>query len=133
MRKDKSHIPKLDVPEFKPSIPEHMVNTLKDVNIKFLIEQVSIIKQQNKWQSEHIAEVYDYTRTINGQVIDLQEYRRSQEVNTKIQQEFEEKNKKYRKFIIPSLIGFGLILYPFYISAFLSHGPSNLIDLVKLF
>ena len=133
MSKEESNIPKIDVPEFRPSIPSHMVDNLKDVNIKFLIEQVSIIKQQNKWQSKHIAEVYDYTRTINGQVIDLQKYKREKELEDKIEQELEEKRKKYKKFVISGILGVVFVLYPFYITTFVQHGPTNFMDILKLF
>lgn len=133
MSKEESNIPKIDVPEFRPSIPSHMVDNLKDVNIKFLIEQVSIIKQQNKWQSKHIAEVYDYTRTINGQVIDLQKYKREKELEEKIEQELGEKRKKYKKFVISGIFGVIFVLYPFYITTFVQHGPTNFMDILKLF
>ena len=82
-----SSIPELKVPEFKPSIPKYMVDSIKDDTLKFLVEQVSIIKQQNKWQSEHLAQVFDYTRKINGKVLELEKYRQGQEVDRIIDEE----------------------------------------------
>ena len=100
MNKKTSNIPDITVPEFKPSIPDYMVDSIKDKSIKFLVEQVSIIKQQNRWQSEHIAEVYDYTRTINGKVIELEQYRQKQEtkyiVSTKIKLKTWAQSFRYR-------------------------------------
>jgi hypothetical protein len=126
----KSSIPELEVPEFKPSIPKYMVDNIKDDTLKFLIEQVSIIKQQNKWQSEHIAQVFEYTRKINGKVIELEKYKQSQEVDRIIDEEIKRKSRKNRKFIIPAVVGFGVFLYPLYISLFLEVGPFNIAEFV---
>ena len=134
----KSNIPKLQVPTFKPSIPEYMVDSLKDDNLKFLIEQVSIIKQQNRWQSEHIAEVYDYTRTINGKVIELEEFRTEYKLEKKVKEDIDTKTlteKKRNKKLIITLSGiFGLFLYPLYLLLFFQSGPLDMFEtLAKLF
>jgi hypothetical protein len=126
----KSTIPELEVPEFKASIPKYMVDSIKDDTLKFLVEQVSIIKQQNKWQSEHLAQVFDYTRKINGKVIELEKYRQSQEVDKIISDELRKKIKKSRKFTIPAIVSFGVFLYPLYISMFLESGPVKVVDFV---
>lgn len=125
----KSNIPDLEIPEFKPSIPEYMVNSLTDEPSKFLIEQVSIIKQQNRWQSEHLAEVYSYTRTINGKVIELEEHRQKQLVDEKIKKVADEKSLVNRKMFWPIVWTFGVFCYPLYISLFLEVGPSNIADI----
>jgi hypothetical protein len=128
-----SNIPELEVPEFKPSIPKYMVDNIKDDTLKFLVEQTSIIKQQNKWQSEHLAQVFDYTRKINGKVIELEKYRQAHELNDIIQDELMKKGKKNRKYTVPAIIGFGVFLYPLYISLFLEAGPFNMVDFVIKF
>ena len=129
-----SNIPKLEVPEFRPSIPQYMVDNLEDNTLKFLIEQVSIIKQQNKWQSEHLAQVFDYTRKINGQVIELEKYRQSQELNRTIKEEVEKKKMSRKKYILPSIAVIAGIIYPLYISIFLQAGPDNIAQsIIKFF
>ena len=129
----KSIIPKIEVPEFKPSIPDYMVDSIEDNGLKFLVEQVSIIKQQNRWQSERIGDVYDYTRTINGKVIELEEYRQSQDIQSQIAEKLKEKTQKNRKFIWPVFLMTGILLYPLYISLFLEVGPGNIADFVAKF
>jgi hypothetical protein len=128
-----SNIPELEVPEFKPSIPKYMVDSIKDDTLKFLVEQTSIIKQQNKWQSKHLAQVFDYTRQINGKVIELEKYRQEQEMDRIIQEEIKKKYIKNRKYTIPAIIGFGVFLYPLYISVFLETGPFNMADFITKF
>lgn len=125
-----SSIPKLEVPEFKPSIPKYMVDNINDETLKFLIEQVSIIKQQNKWQSEHIAEVFDYTRKINGKVIELEKYRQAQEFDRSVKEQIESKKITKKKYILPLILFGGVFLYPLYISIFLQVGPVNVIDFI---
>ena len=131
--KSKSTIPKLEVPEFNPSIPKYMVDNIEDDTLKFLVEQVSIIKQQNKWQSEHLAQVFDYTRKINGKVIELEKYRQDQEMDRIIAQELKRKIKKGKKFVIPAVVSFGVFFYPLYISMFLESGPIKIVDFVTKF
>jgi hypothetical protein len=131
MNKKTSNIPDITVPEFKPSIPDYMVDSIKDKSIKFLVEQVSIIKQQNRWQSEHIAEVYDYTRTINGKVIELEQYRQKQETKYIVSTKIKLKQSKLKKVLLPSIAVFGLFLYPLYINAFLVAGPVSIADIIS--
>ena len=131
MSNKSSDIPKVEVPEFQPSIPDYMVDNIKDESIKFLVEQVSIIKQQNKWQSNHIAEVYDYTREVNGKVIELEQYRQAQEVRQAVQAGIKEKKDKFKKYIIPTACALGVFIYPLYISTFLEVGPVNMADVLS--
>ena len=128
-----SNIPQLSVPEFKPSIPKYMVDNINDEANKFLIEQVSIIKQQNKWQSERLAQVFDYTRKINGKVIELERFRQRQEFEESIQKELHKKIFSKKKYIIPAILGLGLFLYPLYISLFLQTGPTSIASYLKDF
>ena len=72
---NRSTIPHIENPKFKPSIPEYMVDKIENDETRFVIEQLSVIKQQNAWQALKVAEIYDYTRKINGKVIELEEFR----------------------------------------------------------
>tara|TARA_Y100000592_G_C5325360_1_gene246866 strand:+ start:221 stop:634 length:414 start_codon:yes stop_codon:yes gene_type:complete len=128
-----SNIPKLEVPEFKPSIPQYMVDDIRDNTLKFLIEQVSIIKQQNKWQSEHLAQVFDYTRKINGKVIELEKFRQEQEIDSTIKKEIEKKKLSRKKYILPGVTIVAGIIYPLYISIFLQAGPVNIAQSIAKF
>jgi hypothetical protein len=128
--KNSSNIPELEVPDFHPSIPQYMVDNIKDDTSKFLIEQVSIIKQQNKWQSMHLAQVFDYTRKINGKVIELEKYRQSQEIDKQISQELKKKLAKSKKILVPCAIALATFCYPLYISLFLEAGAVKVLDLV---
>ena len=123
-----SSIPKLKVPEFKPSIPDHMVEGIQDQTLRFLVEQVSIIKQQNKWQSEHLAQVFDYTRKINGKVIELEKYRQEMEVKHKVTEELQKKTQKAKKFILPLIVATLGVLYPLYVAVFVETGASNVVN-----
>ena len=105
-----------------------MVNNLTDDTLKFLIEQVSIIKQQNKWQSEHLAEVYSYTRKINGKVIELEKHRQQQLIEKEIKDQIKEKSILNKKTFWPVVWTLGLFFYPLYISLFLEVGPTNVAD-----
>ena len=41
----------LDIPEFKATIPSHLMEGMKGHD-KFLLEQISVMKNQNQWQTD---------------------------------------------------------------------------------
>lgn len=126
---NKSDIPHIEVPKFKPSIPEYMVDKIAKDEDRFVIEQLSVIKQQNAWQSSKVQEIYDYTRKINGKVIELEEFRQfilnEREKDEQVSAVIVEKDKKNRKLAVILSVSFALFLYPIYISFFNGVGPDG--------
>lgn len=124
---DKSNIPKVEIPEFNPAIPEHLLEPVgtdkTDTNgasIKFLLEQVSIIKQNNDWQNRHIHDIYDYTRKMNGQIISLTEFKlellKQMSVEHSLEKEREKTAQQKLKMWRAILILFGLVVYPLFLT-----------------
>ena len=130
---NKSNVPCLDTPDFKPSIPTYMMDKIKDDTSRFLLEQLSVIKQQNKWQAGHLQEIYNYTRTINGKVIELEEWRSEKLVNEKIREEIKKRSVMKKKYFWPAIGFVSFCLYPIYIGLFLkSKGTGVINELLKL-
>ena len=62
-----SDIPPLDVPEFKSTIPAHLTGE-SPAHVKYIIESLSIIEQQNKWMINVAIETNTQVRKTNGRV-----------------------------------------------------------------
>ena len=129
---NKSMIPHIERPKFKPSIPEYMVDKIENDESRFVIEQLSVIKQQNAWQADKVAEIYDYTRKINGKVIELEEFRQfilnEKEKAEEVTAIVTEKDRKNRKLSVILSISFALFFYPIYISFFNGVGPDGVVN-----
>lgn len=123
----KSNIPKVQIPEFSPAIPEHLLSTVaadqRDStadSIRFLLEQTSIIKQNNDWQNRHIQDIYDYTRKMNGQIISLTEFKlellKQMSVEHSLEKEREKTSQQKLKMWRVILMLFGLVVYPLFLT-----------------
>jgi hypothetical protein len=124
---EKSDIPKVEIPKFSPSIPAYLLESMDNDNqrdnagaIKFLLEQVSIIKQNNEWQNRHIQDIYDYTRKINGQVISLTEFKiellKQMSVEHSLAKEREKTNQQKIKLYRALALVMGLVVYPLFLT-----------------
>ena len=104
----------LIIPEFRPVIPEHLLNC-EDPSQRWMMERISVIMQQSKWQSDAIRDVHNYARYINGKVLELEKFRMV-EAHRKAS---ESKASKYKKWLL--VIGVVLI-HPIYIQIVESTG-----------
>tara|TARA_B100001123_G_scaffold448231_1_gene608397 strand:- start:5905 stop:6390 length:486 start_codon:yes stop_codon:yes gene_type:complete len=97
-KESSSNIPKLEIPEFVPAVPEYMLDNVKDKSIKYIIEQMSVLTQQTAWSTHKISNIYDYTRKINGSVVELEKFRNDLLLQLKVEQDIEkEKERESRK------------------------------------
>ncbi len=71
-----SNIPSVYQPTFEACIPDHLLDKIKDDTSRWMLEEVSKMQQNNQWQNKKIHDIYEYTRTINGQVVSLLEFRK---------------------------------------------------------
>ena len=100
-------VPKLECPEFKPSIPSHLIKDAPDAQ-RFLMERISVLIQQQKWQNEHLAQVHDYCKFVNGKLVKLEEFKNSEEVRLEVR----EKSFKWKKYFVLLMLVVG---YPVYL------------------
>lgn len=122
-----SNIPKVEIPSFSPAIPEHLLESMSNdrrdsnaASIKFLLEQTSIIKQNNDWQNRHIQDIYEYTRKMNGQIISLTEFKlellKQMSVEHSLEKEREKTSQQKMKMWRAILLLFGLVVYPLFLT-----------------
>ena len=62
------------MPEFEPQIPKHLTE-FESKGEKYLIDEISVLKQQNKWQSEIIEEIHNRLGLINDKMTMNDEFR----------------------------------------------------------
>lgn len=108
-----------ELPKFRATIPSHLMKDMDDHN-KFLLEQISVIKNQNEWQGDVVHRIYNYTKTINGKVVELEKFRQHLMMEIELDEKWEEKqneNSKYKKW---GIIAFLTLLYPIYLT-FIDH------------
>jgi hypothetical protein len=116
-----------DMPNFKASIPDYMLDGM-DKHNKFLLEQITIMKQQNEWQSDVVYKIYDYTKTINGKVIELEHFRQRLSMELELDQKWSDREKevtKYKKYAAVIFLG---ILYPLYLTVVNSTGIGQFLE-----
>lgn len=116
----------LDVPKFKAQIPEYMLDGMDNHN-KFLLEQISIMKQQNEWQTDMVYKIYNYTKTINGKVIELEHFRQRLNMELELDEKWNERQQETAKWKRWVVIAFVTLGYPIYLAIF------NHIGLAKVF
>ncbi len=122
----------LEVPKFKPQIPEYMLDGMDNHN-KFLLEQISCMKQQNEWQTDMVYKIYNYTKTINGKVIELEHFRQRLNMELELDQKWDERQKETAKWKKWLILGFIMLGYPIYLSIFNHIGLARIFEnLLKL-
>ena len=121
-----------DMPNFRASIPDYMLEGM-DKHNKFLLEQISIMKQQNEWQSDMVYKIYDYTKTINGKVIELEHFRQRLSMELELDQKWADRTKEMDKYKKWGAIFFLGLLYPLYLSVIQNTGLGSVIqNILKL-
>ena len=139
-----SDIPEFKIPEFKPLIPEYMLKGIKDESTQYIIEQLSIMSQQGSWQTHKIMNIHNYTKNINGKVIELEQWRNDiikeiqiqeekEKVERKASKQVEIKEKGHKKYYKWGLIIFLAILYPLYLALVDESGLSSIFKTLTLF
>lgn len=127
MSQKTSSIPSLDLPDFKPNIPEYMLNDVDKQSERYLIEQMSVMTQQSAWQTHKLMNIYDYTRSINGKVIELEQFRNDLLSQITVEQKVEQEQQKHtRNYKIVGLVFLSLV-YPVYLAIVNSTGLSDIV------
>lgn len=118
MSNEKSQLPTIVVPDFKPLIPEYMLDGIKDDSTKYIVEQLSIMTQQGQWQTHKILNIHDYTKKINGKVIELDQFRNELLTQMTVEEELDRQEKAGGTTRTRVYFAFGavlaLIVYPMY-------------------
>lgn len=116
-----------DIPKFSPSIPSYMLEGM-DKHNKFLLEQISVMKQQNEWQTDMVYKIYNYTKTINGKVVELENFRHRLEMELQLDEKWnqrEEKVNKMKKWIIGVFLA---LVYPIYLTVVNNVGLTKMLE-----
>lgn len=128
----KSNIPKVEIPEFEAVIPDTLLKTVKSGSTKWMLEQVSVMKQANQWQNKKIYDIYEYTRSINGQVIELQKFKSDlllQMENEHKISTLQEENKKHTTKLYKIIaISFLTVVYPLFLTQWTTGGVSKILN-----
>ena len=74
------------------------------------------MSQQSAWQTHKMMNIYDYTRNINGKVVDLEQFRIDLLTQLKVEDEVQKKEIKYAKHYKIAALVFLALLYPLYLA-----------------
>ena len=113
---DTKQLKEFNIPEFKPSIPGYMLKDIKTESNRYIIEQLSVMTQQSAWQNHKMMNIYDYTRNINGKVIDLEQFRIDLLTQIKVEDEVHKQEVKHNKHYRIAGLVFLALLYPLYLA-----------------
>ena len=116
-----------DMPNFRATIPSHLMKDMDDHN-KFLLEQISVIKNQNTWQSDVVHKIYNYTKTINGKVVELENFRQRLLMELELDDKWDERQKETGKYKRWGIIAFLALGYPIYLTFINQVGIGKIIE-----
>lgn len=122
----------LDIPVFKPRIPSYLLKKMDDHN-KFLLEQISVMKQQNEWQTDLVSKIYNYTKTINGKVVELENFRHRMEIEMELDSKWDKREQKMERAKKWGIITFLGLLYPLYLTIVNQIGFGKIIENILKF
>ena len=122
----------LEIPKFEPNIPEYMTEGM-DKHNKYLVEQISKLSQQNEWQTDIVYKIYNYTKTINGKVVELEHFRQRLNMELELDEKWEMRQKEQRKWKRYLLAAFILLGYPIYLAIFNHIGLAQIFESVLKF
>ena len=114
----------LRIPVFSPSIPSHLT---KDCNAqqKFVLERISVLIQQNKWQMEKLKDIEDVKHESELKFKELYDFKSSSLIAAaKL-----EGSKVWKKYCIMLV---ALVAYPVYLAAADKFGLTSIIKLFTL-
>lgn len=112
----------LSIPEFIPSIPSHLLNDCSERE-KFILERISVLIQQNKWQMEMLKKYHDLRVENKAKFSQLFEYKLVEQ----LKQAKWEGGRRWRYCFGVLLV---LIAYPLYLAFAAEVG---LIEALKIF
>ena len=125
-KKKYTNIPEITPPEFKPSIPEYMLQGIKQDSQRYIIEQISVMSQQSAWQTHKIMNIHDYTRSINGKVIELEQFRNDLISQIKTEDALDKQTAKTNRHYKIAAFVFLALLYPLYLTIVSENGLSDI-------
>ena len=111
-----------DIPEFLPSIPSHLIQDCTDRE-KFVLERISVLIQQNKWQMEMLKRYHDLRNENSRKFEDLF----SHKLHNQLREAEEKATRKWKRYFLGVLV---LVAYPIYLAAV---GELGLLKFVQLF
>lgn len=117
----------IEIPKFKASIPSYMLEGMDNHN-KFLLEQISIMKNQNEWQTDMVHKIYNYTKTINGKVVALEMFRHRMEMELQLDGKWAEREEKVTKMKKWAIGVFLVLVYPTYLTVVNNVGLAKLLE-----
>ena len=119
--KDNSN-PELSVPDFIPSIPSHLIEDCT-AREKFILERISVLIQQNKWQMEMLRRFHSIRHENRRKFSELYGFKVDQQIK-------EAKDQGARKWKYYLILLVCLLAYPLYIAGVSEIG---LLKVIKLF
>lgn len=122
----------LEVPKFKANIPEYMMEGM-DKHNKYLLEHISKLTQQNEWQTDIVYKIYNYTKTINGKVVELEHFRQRLNMELEMDEKWTARTKEAAKWKRYGLAAFILLGYPIYLIIFNHVGVAKIFESVLKF
>ena len=78
--------------------------------------------QQNSWQTHKLINIHDYTKSINGKVIELEQFRNDLIAEMKIEEGVEREKQKHGKTYRVAILVFLSLVYPVYLAVASSTG-----------
>jgi len=122
------------MPEFEPQIPKHLTE-FESKGEKYLIDEISVLKQQNKWQSEIIEEIHNRLGLINDKMTMNDEFRHYVSerfnVNDKLREQKKDFEGKKTKWFRIGLYIFFIVLYPLYLVGVTETSSEAIGDFIK--
>ena len=98
----------LSIPEFIPSIPSHLLNDCSERE-KFILERISVLIQQNKWQMEMLKKYHELRVENKAKFSQLFEYKLTEQLK-----EAKREGGKRWRYCFGVLLA--LIAYPLYLA-----------------
>lgn len=111
-----------DIPEFLPSIPSHLIQDCTDRE-KFVLERISVLIQQNKWQMEMLKRYHELRHENKSKFEELFKHK----INNQIKEAELKASLKWKRYLLGVLV---LVAYPIYLAA---AGELGLLKFMHLF
>jgi hypothetical protein len=99
----------LRIPVFNPSIPSHLIKDCNEQQ-KFVLERISVLIQQNKWQMEKLKDIEDVKHESDAKFKELYEFKTA----VLIKEAKVDGSKLWKKYCFMLL---ALVAYPVYLAA----------------
>jgi hypothetical protein len=124
MTEEEVDLTPLRIPVFAPSIPSHLTKDCNEQQ-KFVLERISVLIQQNKWQMEKLKDIEDVRLDTEHKFNNLYDFTTA----VKIKEAKIEGSKVWKKYCI---ILVALVAYPVYLAAADKFGLTAIIKLLSI-